>query len=307
MNEPSTPEEIARSTAARRVGRRAWIGGAVSLAASSMASRAQAATAAAQAPVLYVSHGAPIYALNDAARIAELQRWGEQLPQVTGIVAMTPHYGARRLELGAIGPGVALYDLPPAIRRRVPAGLAYPTPSNAMLAAKVADLTGGGLADGRRAGFDHTTWMPLRCLRPAADVPVLELAYPYVPEADAVALGARLSPLRDEGILFVASGGMTHNLAAADPDLVAPSWSREFDAWAKERITAADLDSLVDWRHKAPAAELAHPDDGGHYRVLLFAMGLAMGHGGAARVTFPVEGFEAGLSKRSVQLSQSAP
>jgi 4,5-DOPA dioxygenase extradiol len=57
--------------------------------------------------------------------------------------------------------------------------------------------------------------MPLRCLFPAADVPVVELGYPYVPEAEAFALGRKLAPLRAEGVLFVGSDGMTHHLALA--------------------------------------------------------------------------------------------
>ena len=254
-------------------------------------------------PVLYISHGAPIFAINDPARIAELRAWGTHLPKPPAILAMTPHYGSRRLEVGATGRGFAMFDLPEPIKRRVPPGLAYETPPSDALADRVSALLRAGppLARGDRRGFDHTTWMPLKCLFPDADVPVLELAYPYVPEAEAFAIGRKLAPLRDEGILFMASGGMTHNLAAMDLGAEPPAWAREFDAWATERLSARDVDALIDWRAKAPAANLAHPDDGGHYRVLLVALGVAA-EGAAPRVTFPVTGFEATMSKRSVEL-----
>jgi 4,5-DOPA dioxygenase extradiol len=217
---------------------------------------------------------------------------------------MTPHYGSRRLEVGATGRGFAMYDLPEGIKRRIPPGLTYATPPSEALAARVDALLGAGtpLARGDRGGFDHTTWMPLKCLFPDADVPMLELAYPYVSEAEAFAIGRKLAPLRDEGILFVASGGMTHNLAAMDIGADPPAYAREFDAWASERLATDDADTLIDWRAKAPAANLAHPDDGGHYRVLLFALGVALA-GGAARATFPITGFEATMSKRSVELA----
>jgi 4,5-DOPA dioxygenase extradiol len=259
--------------------------------------------ASARPPVLYVSHGAPIFAINDPARISELRAWGSHLPKPRGILAMTPHYGSRRLEVGTTGRGFAMYDLPEFIKRLVPPGLAYETPASEGLATRVDALLGSGtpLARGDRGGFDHTTWMPLKCLFPDADVPVLELAYPYVAEAEAFAIGRRLAPLRDEGILFVASGGMTHNLAAMDIGAEPPAWTREFDTWATERIAAKDVDALIDWRARAPAVNLAHPDDGGHYRVLLVALGVALA-GGAARVTFPVTGFEATMSKRSIEL-----
>jgi len=281
--------------------RRDCLGVAIGLAVAGSARPLRAAPA--RAPVLYVSHGAPIFAINDPARIAELRAWGARLPKPRGIVAMTPHYGSRRLEVGWTGPGLALYDLPESLKRLVPPGLDYATPPSAALAGRVDSLLGAGapVARGDRPGFDHTTWMPLRCLFPDADVPVLEVAYPYVPEAEAFAIGRRLAALREEGVVLMASGGMTHNLAAMDPRAEAPSWAREFDAWAAERITALDVDALLDWRARAPAGRLAHPDDGGHYRVMLVALGAALA-GGAARASFPVTGFEATMSKRSVEL-----
>lgn len=190
----------------------------------------------------------------------------------------------------------------------IPSGLDYPTPPSGELAARVSALLGAGNLPQRagRPGFDHTTWMPLACLFPRAEAPVLEISYPYVGDQQLFELGGKLAPLREEGILFVASGGMTHNLASVElgsSNTEVPSFSREFDAWASERLLALDADTLIDWRHKAPAESLAHPDDGGHYRVLLVALGAALGARGAApNVQFPVTGFESTLSRRSVQL-----
>ncbi|MGO9838619.1 MAG: DODA-type extradiol aromatic ring-opening family dioxygenase [Polyangiaceae bacterium] len=275
-------------------------------AASRAAHAADAVAATAPAPVLFVSHGGPLFLPGNEARVAELKAWGATLARPRGIVVMTPHYGTRRVGMGRVGGGVALYDLPGPIARLVPPGLEYATPPNDALAARVADLLGPAapVVRGQRAGFDHTTWMPLRCLFPAADVPVLEIGYPYVPDAELFAMGRRLAALRREGVLFVASGQMTHNLAALDFGALpapAPAWSREFDAWTSERLTAGAADALVDWRNKAPANDLAHPDDGGHFRVLLVALGLALEARGATAV-FPVTGFDGPMSKRCVQL-----
>jgi 4,5-DOPA dioxygenase extradiol len=211
---------------------------------------------------------------------------------------------------GPTSRGFAMYDLPPPFKRLLPQDLDYATPPSDALASRIDGLLQGSgpIARSRQRGFDHTTWMPLLCLFPAADVPVLELAYPYVPEADLFALGRRLAPLRDEGVMFIASGGMTHNLAAASLPLGAPtpSWAREFDAWSADKITALDVDALVDFRHKAPAVDLAHPDDGAHFRVLLAALGVLLGDvratGAKPRVTFPVASFESALSTRCAEL-----
>ncbi len=289
----------------RGLSRRSVLGGALGLTLGSLAERGAHAAEAAPPPVLYLSHGAPLFAVHDSVRIAELRSWGSRLPKPRGIVVMTPHYGREHLEVGATGRGFAMFNLPPQMKRRVPQELDYPTPPSEELATRLDGLLGGSLPRGQRRGFDHTTWMPLLCLYPAADVPVLELAYPYVTDGELFALGRKLAPLRDEGVLFLASGQMTHNLAAFDPDSDAvPTWSKEFDAWATEAVKAEDVDTLVDWRHKAPAQDLAHPDDGGHYRVLLVAMGVAVGGAHPARdVRFPVTGFEAALSKRCVQVA----
>src|ERR1700678_2918899 len=104
--------------------------------------------------------------------------WRQPMPKPSGVVALTPHWGSRRLLLGATGRGVAQYDFPRWLPSKLPADFRYETPPNDALAARVAALTGA--APGERAGMDHTTWMPLRHMFPAADVPVLEGSYPYI-------------------------------------------------------------------------------------------------------------------------------
>lgn len=243
----------------------------------------------------------------DPVRGPALRQWGAKLQKPLGVVAITPHWGSRHIAIGATGRGVAQYDFPSWLSEKLPANLSYATPASEPLAKRVEALLGGAYPVQRsaRKGMDHTTWMPLMHMLPAADVPVLELAYPYLPEPALFALGQNLAPLRDEGVLLLASGGMTHNLASVDLDRAAsppPSWSREFDAWAAERLAASDADALLDWRRKAPSADLAHPDDGGHFRVMLVGLGAALARGGAPAARFPYVGYELGLSVRCAEL-----
>jgi 4,5-DOPA dioxygenase extradiol len=288
--------------------RRDALGGGLGLALAGTLGTAQTAAAPEAMPVAFVSHGGPLLAV-DPVRGPALRAWGARLPKPRGVIAMTPHWGTRGLRLGATGRGVAQYDFPRWLADKLPPDLSYGSPPSDALARDVQELLGETrrVERSERQGLDHTTWMPLMHLLPAADVPVLEIAYPYVPEAELFALGRRLAPLRDEGVLFLASGGVTHNLAAVDldaPSAPPPAWSREFDAWVVERVSALDADSLVDWRHKAPAANLAHPDDGGHFRVLLAAMGVALGgHSRATSVAFPYAGYELALSVRCIQIA----
>ncbi len=207
---------------------------------------------------------------------------------------------ARGLELSAIGPGDARVTFPRAFLPRG-ARFSYESPDSAALAAEVeaalsVPVTRGGV------GMNHTVWQPLLHLRPQADVPVVQLALPFERTDEGLfELGRGLAPLRERGVWLLCSGNLTHNLAQLRVGGEAPAWARRFDAWTAERLEARDASALVDWRRAAPDAYLAHPDDGGHFDVLLVGLGAAADGWRASR--FPVEGFEtAGMSKRCVQL-----
>lgn len=264
------------------------------------------ARAADRMPVIFVSHGGPQIAVDPVAK-EELGRWGRSLPTPKGIVAVTPHYRAPGFEIGHVGRGKGRYDFP---RRFLPDLHAdYTSPDNTALAARVSALLeakGPVARSAGREGFDHTTWMPLLHLRPQADVPVVEIAMPFSTEQPLLDLGKALAPLRDEGVLVMASGGLTHNLASIDfdgPPKLAP-WAQAFDAWCEKTLLGKDTDALLAWRRE-PSAALAHPDDGGHFRVLLVAVGAAIGSASSyVSAKFPVTGITMGtMSKRSAELA----
>jgi 4,5-DOPA dioxygenase extradiol len=276
--------------------------------ATAIVTRRVLADAPALMPAGFVGHGSPLLAV-DTVRGAELRRWGASLPIPTGIVALTPHYRSRGLRIGHVGKGRALYSFPSFMRRMVPDNLDYASPDNTTLAHLVADLLAPlePAFDESREGFDHTTWMPLRHMFPDASAPVVEIAMPFMQEKDLFALGRRLSLLRRQGIFILASGSMTHNLASATLDTVktasTPSWAAEFDAWAEKALAARDVASLLDWRARAPRSDLAHPDDGGHFRVMLVALGAVSQNDTFGSANFPVSGFDMGTqSKRCVEL-----
>ena len=265
---------------------------------------ARRAFANAPMPAGFVGHGSPMLAI-DPVRSAELRKWGAALPKPTGIVAITPHYRARGLKIGHLGKGKALYSFPDFMREKLPRDLDYPSPDNTQLAHTVADFLAPlePSFDESRAGFDHTTWMPLRHLFPDAPAPVVEIAMPFMQESDLLKLGRRLAPLRHQGVFILASGSITHNLAsmtfgASSPPPPRP-FATAFDEWTEKTLLARDVDTILDWRKRAPGADLAHPDDGGHFRVLLVALGASSGV-----ASFPVTGMEMGAqSKRCVELA----
>lgn len=287
--------------------RRTFLGGGLGAAASlALGGRARAqgdALVEPPMPAIYVAHGGPSLATS-RRRGDVLAGWGRSLPRPRGIVTMTPHVRSVGVALGAVGRGHALMSFPRRFASSRVLEMDYPSPPNDELAARVEELLTGrrAVTRGEQRGLDHTSWMPLSHLAPEAHAPVLELAMPFASDRELFELGGDLAPLRREGVLIVASGNLTHNLAAMGGSDTAP-WARNFDAWVARRLADGDVEALVAWRRAAPRAYVAHPDDGGHYDVLLFALGAAVGGGDAPEASFPHTGFEGSLSERCVELA----
>jgi 4,5-DOPA dioxygenase extradiol len=114
-----------------------------------------------------------------------------------------------------------------------------------------------------------------------------------------VEVGRRLAPLRDEGVLIMGSGFMTHSFAAMRESEL-PAAIREFDGWAAGALARRDLDSLLEYRRTAPAARYAHPTVD-HFVPLFVALGASLESGAEARTA--IDGYWFSNSKRSIELT----
>ncbi|MFC5499169.1 DODA-type extradiol aromatic ring-opening family dioxygenase [Caenimonas terrae] len=231
-------------------------------------------------PALFLSHGAPLFAIDAGTSGPALTRLGRQLrelagPGLRGVVIMSPHWMARTPAVMSNPQPETWHDFggfPPELYR-----LAYPAPGAPALAAEVAGLLRKqgieAQADPKRP-FDHGAWVPLMHLFPEADVPVVELALPagWGP-AQVYAMGQALQPLRERGVLLVGTGSMTHNLSEFFGGQREPApYVVEFSRWVEDALQRGDLDALLDYRTRAPHAQRAHPSDD-HFLPLFFALG----------------------------------
>ncbi len=251
-------------------------------------------------PALYLSHGAPPLA-DDPVWPAELAAWAAGLPRPRAILVVSAHWEEAPLALGATATAPLVYDFwgfPEHYYR-----VRYPAPGAPALADAVRKLLrtpGDGVQDFPDRGLDHGAYVPLVEMYPDADIPVLQVSMPTLDPGRLLALGRRLAPLRAEGVLIVGSGFFTHNLAALrHPGGVPPAWSAEFDAWGREALAAQDVDALLDFAHKSPAGQLAHPRTE-HFAPLFVTLGAAEDDLPTQRSV--IDGFWMGLAKRSVQL-----
>lgn len=158
--------------------------------------------------------------------------------------------------------------------------LQYPAsgaPLQAQRAAQLLRDAGIAVAMDPHRPFDHGAWVPLRYMWPRADVPVFQLSLSAdASPQDLLAMGEALAPLRDEGVLILCTGSMTHNLVERDrsSDL---SYVPAFATWVRERVLAGEREALLDWQTQAPHARRAHPSDE-HFVPLFIAWGAAGPH-----------------------------
>jgi 4,5-DOPA dioxygenase extradiol len=249
-------------------------------------------------PVLFAAHGAPIL-LDDAEWMGELAAWAAALPKPKSILMVSAHWEERPVALGATHTVPLVYDFfgfPERYYRTQ-----YPAPGAPGLAERVRELLRGRdipHRDEPERGLDHGAYVPLVAMYPGADVPVLQLSLPRLDPRELFDLGRALAPLRDEGVLVFGSGFLTHNMRYAFRPGV-PGWAKEFDAWAEDALLRFDVDALVDFQRRAPAAQTALPT-WEHYAPVLVAAG-AVGDRRPA-TSFPISGWwmDGAFTKRSV-------
>lgn len=252
----------------------------------------------ARPPVLFLGHGSPMNAIEDTSWARGWAALGERLPAPRAILCISAHWYVRGTHVTEERSPKTIYDFsgfPRALYE-----VEYPAPGDPALAARIQRLLPAATLR-QDWGLDHGAWSVLLKLRPRADVPVLQLSIDRTaPPQTHLELGRALAPLREDGVLILGSGNITHNLGHAlrgGGEL--PAWAERFDRDVAAAVEARDHAFLVraldsdDGRRSHPTAE--------HYLPLLYVMGAAQGF---ERVEYPVTGFDLGsLSMRSISLA----
>ncbi|MBM3386307.1 MAG: dioxygenase [Betaproteobacteria bacterium] len=228
-------------------------------------------------PSLFISHGAPTFAIDPGLAGAQLRALGLALDKPHAVVVISPHWMTQGVEIMATRRPETLHDFGGFAQALY--ALQYPTPGAPELATQVQrQLAHQGISarlDARR-GLDHGAWVPLMHLLPDADVPVLQLSLPFdSDEAKAFALGQALAPLAHDGVLIVGSGSLTHNLYEFRAgEVKAAAYAQEFSAWVRQAVLDGDMTRLEQALKLAPHADRAHPTTE-HFLPLLVAAGAA--------------------------------
>ena len=226
-------------------------------------------------PGLFISHGSPMLALDPEQVGPALHRLGSNLPKPEAIIVMSAHWESQALEVSTSTRPETWHDFrgfPPALYE-----IRYPAAGAPQLAEEILKrFAEAGLAAHANSTRprDHGVWMPLLHMYPDADIPVIEISLPIHMNADDIyKIGQVLSPLREQQILLIGSGSITHNLAElswqADADV--PVWASTFRNSVVNKLTHQNYDAVLDWP-SLPYVQRNHPSLE-HFAPLFFAMG----------------------------------
>jgi 4,5-DOPA dioxygenase extradiol len=254
-------------------------------------------------PVVFFGHGNPMNALDDNPYAAHWRAMGAALPRPRAILAISAHWYVPANLVTANQYPRTIHDFGGFPRELY--AIQYPAPGDLGLAARITELLADYGAMGDESwGLDHGTWAVLRHVYPKSDIPVVQLSINETLEpAMHFEIGTLLRPLRDEGVMIVASGNIVHNLHAfawgrhpAEPF----DWAQRFETKARECLLSRKFDPLIEYELLGEDARLSAPTPD-HYLPLLYAMGASDERD---RVTFPVEGIDGGsVSMLSVLFS----
>ena len=248
-----------------------------------------------KAPALFVGHGNPMNAIGDNLFVASLNNLGKNLQKPKAVLVISAHWNAPYNAV-SLHERELLYDM-------------YGFPQELYMvtyAAKNADFLipqlQNMIADLRieKRALDHGVWSVLIHLFPDADIPVIQLCInTKLSMREHFELGKALGTLRDEGVMIVGSGNVTHNLAEAvlgDKDASVDAWAKEFDEFVKDALITRDFDALIDFEKRERYARRAHPTIE-HFIPLLYIAGASASD---ETSRFVYEGIEHGnLSMRS--------
>lgn len=234
---------------------------------------------------IFLSHGSPMLALEDAAARRFLTGLAASIPRPRAILVASAHWETRIPTVGAVARNTTIHDFsgfPAALY-----GLRYPAPGDPELADRVVDLLGtAGLPVGvdTNRGLDHGAWVPLMLAWPDADIPVVQISVQsHLGPGHHLELGRALAPLANDGVLIVGSGSFTHDLSSLrrEPGITEPDWVTAFADWFDAALTAGRTCDLLGYRHLAPHAVRNHPTEE-HLLPMFVALGAA-GAGATAR------------------------
>lgn len=248
-----------------------------------------------RAPVFFIGHGSPMNAIAKSDFTESLRTLGLSMPRPKAIVVISAHWSTDVSALSTFNSGELLYDMygfPDALYQ-----VKYPAPNADFLFPDLQKLLPDLALQERK--LDHGVWSVLLHLFPKADIPITQLSInSSLSMQEHFELANAIKSIRQEGVMIIGSGNITHNLRDINMhrEAAVSPWAEEFDEFVKDATLRKDYKALIDFEKIQRHAKHAHPTTE-HYIPLLYVAGSAYEDD---KSEFIYEGFEHGnLSLRN--------
>lgn len=238
-------------------------------------------------PALFVSHGSPMTIIEQTEGHFFLKELGTLVPRPKAILSVTAHWVSPHTAVSSDPQPETIHDFGGFPQELF--DMQYPAPGAPEVAAAALKLlrdAGIDAVEVPKRGFDHGTWSPLILSYPDADIPVVQMAVqPRENAAWHYKLGRALEPLRDQGVMILGSGSISHNLRSYFNAEYAetPAWVTDFTDWVADSVREKKVDELLDYLHAAPAPTINHPTSE-HWLPFYVALGAAGEAGTGTRI-----------------------
>lgn len=253
-------------------------------------------------PALFVSHGSPMNAIAQNAYSRDLNKIGEQLSNVSAILVISAHWETTGISITSSETLTTVHDFGGFPQELF--DVEYPVKGALHLIPEIEKLIGEPIKHDSQRGLDHGAWSMLIHLFPNGNIPVLQLSLDRTKTFEQhYELAKKLSPLREQNVLILLSGNLTHNISSADfrnIDAKPVEWAEQFDETIKKAFLQNDSKTLINIKNESDVYRINHPTDD-HFIPLLYLMGLESEND---KVEFPHMSWQhATLSMRHILLN----